>query len=86
MSWGVTPAIPNARGAASVSPMWNGSGRLAMSSAGYGWPSAAPRTTAGAWGRSRARSTEVTTTAAAQSVSRQQSKSRNGSDTQRAAR
>ena len=47
MSCGPTPAIANARGAASVSPMWKRSGRLAMSSAGAGWPSAPPSSATG---------------------------------------
>ena len=74
------------RGVAS-SPMWNGSGRFAMSSAGYGMAlgRAERRRRAGARDRARARR-DVTTTAAAQSVSRQQSNSRNGSETHRAAR
>ena len=72
-SCGWMPAIANAFGAAKLRPMRKRSGRFGMSSAGVGWPSAAPMTTTGFFRRSRARSRVVTMIAFAQSVSSEQS-------------
>lgn len=55
------------------------SGRWVMELGESEWPMAMPMSTTEGWARSRARMAEVTTNAAPPSLSRLQSKSRNGS-------
>jgi len=71
--------MPKARGAALASPRRVISGRWVMTLGESGWPSATPRTGTGRR-VSAARSALEITTAAPPSLSRQQSKRRNGSE------
>ena len=75
-SWTMPPLRKHYDLFASVKPVRKMSLRLVISSAGQGCPAAAPKIWTGRVPRSRARSGDVTITAAAPSVSRQQSKKR----------
>ena len=79
MSAGVTPAMPNRRGAMNLAPLSVGSIQAFEYSVRPG-PYPTPLRYTGGCGRSRARSADVTMKAHAPSDSRQKSSSRRGSE------